>query len=576
MNRSVIMAIDPRQFLVPPAGSSRSVQLQNAAFKRKDFLTTSPSSILDAPKIINAQVSAAAKRTIRRLPNRIINAATNVALNSVTVAASNALDGILNGDSAASILSGGFGDILSSGTTGLTRATDQILSQTGIDVSAGINGITNNIGGGVLSGIGNRVIGGIKSINTKSIADAVGSFSFSGLFGGDDDPELPVNVQSDTRRAIYDLIGVPQTQILQCPVESQNQMNSIADQLVLNILDPNVPNPDREIVEFSGVVKSNAGECTVAAEEIVIDRPTQYASYLWQKHSPKQKFMFMVEFTFHPEYQEMLTGMKSVKGINAKSHFEFVVKTSSRPNVSFEYDEVNMYNFRTKVPKRTSYDDISMTFYDDDSNSSNSFYTNYMRAMSPISNMGGGDVASILPHQYQESSLHQDVIQREDGSVQLRGGASLGALKNDAVNIISEIKIYHVYDWGRLVNVYHMYNPKITSMGLDGMDMSESGNGNELEIKFAYDGLFVEPSRATTAELMKQISGAYVTPGAEIKAVYVNDDNAAAGDSESPNDVILGPLSSPITPNSATIDVYGPSSWDPTSVFKSLPWSTVS
>lgn len=125
--------------------------------------------------------------------------------------------------------------------------------------------------------------------------------------------------------------------------------------------------------------------------------------------------------------------------------------------------------------------------------------------------------------------MSPEAVIRPDTVDNLKGGASLGALNNNATNILSEIRLYHLYDWGRLLNVYHMYNPKITNMNLDDLDMAESGAGSELEVQFAYDGLYVEKSKKTTVELMAKITGKMIGAGYEIDPIYDNDENDAKG-----------------------------------------------
>ena len=160
----------------------------------------------------------------------------------------------------------------------------------------------------------------------------------------------------------------------------------------------------------------------------------------------------------------------------------FVVKNSTRPNVEFDYEEVNMYNFWTKIPKRTIYQPMTMRFYDDNKNSANYFYNSYLRAMSPIANKGGHDWKYIDPEFYQKGSMY------DDGDYT----ASLGPLDDNAPNLISSIQLYHIYGYGQWLNIYTFYNPKITNLELDDLDMADSGAGSEMSFQFAYDGLHVE------------------------------------------------------------------------------------
>jgi len=558
------MAIDPRKFTAPVAGSKTAAR--NAALVRRsaDLLRNS-GSILNAPNILKAQVNATINNTVRRVPGRLKKAANNIAINAVSDAAMGAFSGFATGG-----ITGAFTGSLSAGAGGILGnvqgAADQILGQVGSDIGLGVGGIVNNIGGGVLSGIGNTAIAGLKNLSTSSVFDALGSAgsTISGLFGGDengDDEFTPINMEnSDPPVSKMERLGVDVGVFKNCPEETVAAMDSrsadildraagafesesalrntdtsklsdeekITHKFEQDAVTSQMLALDTEILAFKAETEAIGNECTVAKYAVETQRfPKHFASHLAENHQPKFKFMFMVEFVFHPEYQHLMTSERGVK-----SGFEFVVKNSSRPNVSFEYEEINMYNYWTKIPKRTVYEPMTMRFYDDIQNNAGTFYTNYMRAMSPIANEGM-DGNAMLPQHYQERSLTANTISRTAVPNNTIGGASLGSLNGDASNILLEVKLYHLYDWGKLLNVYHMYNPKITNLNLDDVDMAESGAGSELEIQFSYDGLYVEPNRLVTKELMAKISGAGVSPGYEIDPIF-NPEEDIKGDGPVP------------------------------------------
>lgn len=212
--------------------------------------------------------------------------------------------------------------------------------------------------------------------------------------------------------------------------------------------------------------------------------------------APKYKFMFVVEFEFDPAFQSE---------IHAAMDPAFVVKTATRPTVNFEYEEINMYNFRTRVPKKTVYDDISMSFYDDDYNNVMQLYTTYLKLVSPIANID-------------DEIVKMDPLDLYD----LRGGGMGFALKNgnpnpapiggfenvigqtypasfgpfgvdpSTRNVLRTIRLYHIYKQGRMMNVYNFYNPKFTAMKMDTLDMAESGP-TEITFTFKYDSMYIIP-----------------------------------------------------------------------------------
>ena len=77
---------------------------------------------------------------------------------------------------------------------------------------------------------------------------------------------------------------------------------------------------------------------------------------------PKLKFMFYVDFMLKPEFSELANEFWA-------RNMSFNAKTVDRPKLSFEFEDINQYNFKTKVVKGSKYEDVSITFYDDSSNS---------------------------------------------------------------------------------------------------------------------------------------------------------------------------------------------------------------
>ena len=111
---------------------------------------------------------------------------------------------------------------------------------------------------------------------------------------------------------------------------------------------------------------------------------TSYAAALagGTSYRPKLKFLFKIEFIFNPlavaEFPEIFGGQGS-------QDFTFMVKAVDRPKIDFEYeDDVNMYNFRTKVLKRIRHRELTITFLDDTGNRVINMFRAMMMLHSPI------------------------------------------------------------------------------------------------------------------------------------------------------------------------------------------------
>lgn len=214
--------------------------------------------------------------------------------------------------------------------------------------------------------------------------------------------------------------------------------------------------------------------------------------------APKHKFMFIVEFVFNDPYSGSVGAQVSNKELN----FAFVIKRSTRPQIMFDYEDVNLYNFRTRVLKRMEYQPMSMVFYDDIQNRTLLFYENYLKAVSPISRI---DPTESDPNSFDERGMDFINFTGDDGAPNIfQGGfsASISTLNPGTTTspnntpltpktVINHVNLYHLVNAGRAVDVYSFGAPKITELQLDDLDMTDSGEGNEVSMAFVYDNMFL-------------------------------------------------------------------------------------
>ncbi len=199
------------------------------------------------------------------------------------------------------------------------------------------------------------------------------------------------------------------------------------------------------------------------------------------RYAPKHKFMFVVEVVMASAYKVAFKGNEEV--------LAFVVKSSTRPNIAIEHEEINMYNFWVKIPKRTVHEPITMKFYDDLNSFAHDFYREYLGHISPITRTGGTDQTPQLGVDWLQANSMNNNAPKSNST------ASIGALSGNNKSIITEIRLYHLINYGREMTVYHFHHPKITNMNLDELDMAESGGGNEIEFQFVYDALHISETK---------------------------------------------------------------------------------
>jgi len=197
----------------------------------------------------------------------------------------------------------------------------------------------------------------------------------------------------------------------------------------------------------------------------------------------KYKFLFLVQFIFNDGYTAL-----------GNANFAFVVKNSTLPKMTIEQEDVNYYNFRTKVITRTQFDEMKMAFHDDGFNNATRFWAAYQRATAPVSNFESWAELSLAEEQGLDFDRVNTQVNEQLGDVVVPvtvSSASLGALQGTARTIIQEIRLYHLFDWGRFMNVYKFFNPRITLLEMDNVDMAVS-EINEMNITFNFDSVFVD------------------------------------------------------------------------------------
>jgi hypothetical protein len=220
-----------------------------------------------------------------------------------------------------------------------------------------------------------------------------------------------------------------------------------------SIADPNF-DPTKITKDFAQIDPSLTGQPGLAAGGSSRSFTSIHYGDDWIPHQPKFKFLFKVKF----------------EGQDTDS-FYYYVKSADKPKIRFEHQEVNYYNFRTKVLTRASFDPLSMTFWDEIGNSLNAFFVEYLDKQSGQGSgsadidLGFGSASSTFPYE--------------------RGAAKPG------YSLLKRITLQQVFANGVASNKFHFWNPRIESFDFDPLDMEDNG-GSMVTIAFNYDAITME------------------------------------------------------------------------------------
>lgn len=192
--------------------------------------------------------------------------------------------------------------------------------------------------------------------------------------------------------------------------------------------------------------------------------------------APKHRFLFKVHFHFNAPY---VCDRDS-------TIFSYLIKNITRPKINFEYLDVNMYNFHTKVLTNIKHEPMSIEFYDDIGNNVQEFFNTYRRSYSPIARTA----TPVTSAQFETSGM--DFASPD--ATNIKGGdfsATMGQLLQNTVNVLHYIELEQFFGHGTQKNVFKFINPRVESFDFD--ESSFDGQDlHNLKISFNYDALIID------------------------------------------------------------------------------------
>lgn len=219
---------------------------------------------------------------------------------------------------------------------------------------------------------------------------------------------------------------------------------------------------------------------------------------------PKLNFMFYVDFQFKPEFAEIAQTQWA-------REYMFLAYSATRPKMTFEYEDINQYNFRTKVLKNCKFGEVSLQFYDDTGNRIVDFfrfimtllipitrgsnvYSSASEVMPPAFNSGHGMVFSGDTYALNDIS-HRSAIQTLDGGI------------FESITV-TQTMVVPGGSGGAAQVSYTYINPKIIDIELSALDM-ESSTACTASMQFSFDSVIMPQQSALVAPRnpMEQYSG---------------------------------------------------------------------
>jgi hypothetical protein len=213
-------------------------------------------------------------------------------------------------------------------------------------------------------------------------------------------------------------------------------------------------------------------------------------------YDPRGKFLFKVTFRLN---QNVVSLAKSL-GVDTSDltrDLSYIVKQIDMPKIDFDYEDVNMYNFRTKVLRSIKYRELTVAFYDDVSNHGLSFLNVYAQIIVPIMRRKRDAGSPLWDHGFSF-----------DQSATALNTSMRAQLDGDAISLLDEIIIEQFYVQrqqmdadiasSKKVNTFTFTNPRFTNIDLSDQDHEQGGTANTISAVFDFDALFVSADPAVS------------------------------------------------------------------------------
>lgn len=214
-------------------------------------------------------------------------------------------------------------------------------------------------------------------------------------------------------------------------------------------------------------------------------------------YSPKFKFLFHVHFDIN-EYYVGTTNL-----FPQDKNFGLAVKSIQLPDYTFDTHVMNQYNRKRIVQTKIKYNDVNISFHDDNANLIRkmwyAYYTYYYKdAVKKINSNGEFDQYSELPqssgdtYSYNRRNIYDTSLQGVDdwgyigeGTADSNFGTTATNIGNVKVPFFNSIKIYGFNQHN--FAMYELINPTITSFKHDTYDYSSSNGTMENSMTVGYE-----------------------------------------------------------------------------------------
>jgi hypothetical protein len=259
--------------------------------------------------------------------------------------------------------------------------------------------------------------------------------------------------------------------------------------------------------------QTKAGFASPNPGEIAVWDPTPYASALASGSGgfdPKVKFLFKVTFRFIPDISQEIADLFGIANDGKfAANLTFTLKQIDMPKYKFEYEEVNMYNFRTQILKKVTHDELGFMMYDTAGNHALNFVNAYLQLLVPASRQQYTTGYDLWNHGFAFTASPADGNDTSSRAV-LGHATSNTAQDGAAINVLDTMTIDQYYlsrdqsaglKGANIVNAikvnsYVFTNPKLTHFEVGDQDHEKGAEPSMITCGFMYDTLYIQTGQS--------------------------------------------------------------------------------
>lgn len=219
--------------------------------------------------------------------------------------------------------------------------------------------------------------------------------------------------------------------------------------------------------------------------------------------SPKQRFLFQVEFVLNPA---VFSEVQSQVSELVLRKFGFFVKQVDRPKVEYTYEDVNMYNYRTRVLTKVMHQPLNMLFWDDARNTVGEFVNLYRKAYTASARQENN--LGVSPEELGFAFSDRMMSTERDFS-------SRSVLPNGAKHFLKEVVVKQIYSTHSThqtaafsMTEYTFFNPVIKVFDFDDVN-HETSESNGISMTFDYDHLYIEDYKVASIQKDSELPDYY-------------------------------------------------------------------